>query len=74
MVFLERSSQPEFTLTPMPAKHAAARFEMDFLADTPEALEPQFGMVRRLVERGCWHLRYGEPPDAVARRLAGVLA
>jgi len=70
LVFLERSSRPEFTLTRMPADDATAHLEENLLADTPEALQPQLEIIRRLVEHGCWQLRYGEAPDAVAQKLA----
>ena len=71
LVFLERSSNPEFTLTPMPGAEAITRLEETFLADTPEALQSQSEIVRSLVERGCWQLRHGEAPDVVAQKLAG---
>jgi hypothetical protein len=70
LVFLERSSKPEFNLVIMPAAEAIERLEENFLADTAEALQPQSEIVRRLVERGCWQLRYGGAPDAVAQKLA----
>jgi hypothetical protein len=72
LVFLERSSNPEFTIARMPAAEAIPRLEENFLADTPEALRLQAEVVRRLVERGCWQLRYGGTPDAVASKLAGL--
>lgn len=70
LVFLERSSNPEFNLAIMPAAEAIERLEENFLADTAEALQQQSEIVRRLVERGCWQLRYGGAPDAVAQKLA----
>jgi hypothetical protein len=72
LVFLERTSSPAFILTRMAAADAAAHLEEDLLADTPEALQPQLEIVRRLVERGCWQLRYGVAPDVVAQKLAGL--
>jgi len=74
IVFLTRCTSPEFTLTQMPAADAVARLEESFLADTPEALAQQSEIVHRLVVGGCWHLRYGEGPDAVADKLAGIFA
>jgi hypothetical protein len=71
LVFLERSSTPEFTLSRMPAAEAAAHLEENLLADTPEGLQPQLDVVHSLLQRGCWHLRYGEDPDTVASKLAG---
>ena len=74
LVFLDRTPHSEFTLTRMPADAAAAHLEEDLLADTPEALQPQLEIVRRLVHRGAWQLRYGEAPDTVANKLAGFFA
>ena len=74
LVFLERSSTPEFTLTHMPAAEAIEQLEEHFLADTPEALQPQSEVVRHLVERGCWQLRFGEAPGTVAKKLASFFA
>jgi len=70
VVFLERSSSREFTIARMPAAAATAHLEEDFLAHTAEALQLQSGIVRNLVQRGCWQLRYGEAPDVVAQKLA----
>jgi len=74
LIFLERSRKPEFTLKPMPAARAIDQLEANFLADTFEALRPQSGVVRSVVGRGCWQLRYGEPPDVVAHKLANFIA
>jgi hypothetical protein len=74
LVFLERTSSPEFTLTRMPAADAAAYLEENLLADTPEALQSQLDIVQRLVDRGPWQLRYGGAPDLVAEKLAGFFA
>jgi len=74
LVFLERTSTPEFTLARMPPADAAAHLEENLLADTPEALQPQLEMVRHLAGRGCWQLRYGEAPDTVAKKLADFFA
>jgi hypothetical protein len=71
LIFLERSSTPEFTLSRMPFSQAAAHLEENLLADTPEGLQPQLEIIHRLVQQGCWQLRYGEDPDTVARKLAG---
>ena len=74
LVFLERSSTPEFTLSRMPAEQAAAHLEENLLADTPEGLQPQWEVIHSLVHRGCWQLRYGEDPDTVARKLAAFFS
>jgi len=74
LVFLERTSSPEFTLTRMSAADAAAYLEENLLADTPAALRSQLEIVGRLVDHGSWQLRYGEAPDAVARKLSGFFA
>ena len=71
LVFLERTSNPEFTLTRMPASDAAAHLEENLLADTLEALKSQLDIVQRLVDRGPWQLRYGGAPDEVAKKLEG---
>lgn len=74
LVFLERTSNPEFTLTQMPASEAFGRLEGSLLADNPEALQAQLAMVRRVVDCGPWQLRYGEAPEVVARKLEGFFA
>jgi hypothetical protein len=74
LVFLERTSNPEFTLTRMPASDAAAHLEENLLADTLEALKSQLDIVQRLVDRGPWQLRYGGAPDEVAKKLEGFFA
>jgi hypothetical protein len=74
LVFLERSPKPEFTLKPMPAADAIEQLEENFLADSSEALQPQSEVVRSVVGHGCWQLRYSEPPDAVAHKLANFFA
>jgi hypothetical protein len=73
IIFLERSSAPEFSLSRMPMAEAVAHLEENFLADTTEVIRPQVDIARRLVERGCWQLRYGEPPAVVARKLVSFL-
>lgn len=70
LIFLERSSVPEFALTRMPPAEAAAQLEENLLTDSPEALEPQLETIRRLVKCGAWRLRFGEDPHTVARKLA----
>jgi hypothetical protein len=72
LVFLERTSAPEFTLTRMPAADAIAHLEENLLADTPEVLQSQLETVQRLVDYGPWQLRYGGTPDTVAQKLAGI--
>jgi hypothetical protein len=69
LIFLERASCPEFTLTRMPASDAAALLAENLLADTSESLKSQLDIVQRLVNLGSWRLRYGEAPDAVAKKL-----
>lgn len=70
LVFLERTSRPDFVFTRMPAEEALLHLQENLLADTPEALEAQLELIGQLVERGCWQMQYGEAPDVVAQKLA----
>ncbi len=74
LIFLERTSTPEFTLTRMSAADATAHLEEGLLGDTPEGLKSQLDIVQRLVDCGPWQLRYGEAPDTVAKKLETFFA
>ena len=70
LIFLERGSAPQFNITTMPEDEAAAFLEKDILETTAETLRPQLDVIQCLVGCGCWRLRYGGSPDAVAKKLA----
>ena len=71
IIFLERTTTTEFDLSPMPPDAAMRLLEDEFLTEGSEGLQPQLDLRAALVQLRCWRLRYGEPPLAVARRLAG---
>jgi len=69
LIFLERLAHPAFDLNVMPRAEAAARLEEDLIAEAPEAVEKQLGMIAALVERPCWRLAHGGPPGVIAQEL-----
>ncbi len=70
LVYLERQEGAAFDLTPMSPSDAANRLEADLIAETREAAEAQRRTIQNLVNLPCWRLRYGEPPQGVAEKLA----
>lgn len=77
LIFLERVGQAGHELVRMAPLEAAARLEFD-LEDLPPELshvrESQQQIIRALVKRECFLLRYGEPPQAVAQLLTQFCA
>jgi len=69
LIFLERLEHPAFDLNVLPRSEAAARLEEDLIAEAPEAVEKQLGMIATLVELPCWRLAHGGPPGVVAQEL-----
>ena len=77
LIFLERTGQPGHELTRMAPLEAAARLEFD-LEDLPPELghvrKSQQQIIRALVGRECFRLRYSEHPQAVAQLLTELCA
>jgi hypothetical protein len=70
LVFLERSERPAFCLTPMSSAEAAARLEVDLMAELPDAADMQMEVIEKLAERPCCLLQYGGRPQNAAHELA----
>jgi len=70
LVFLQRQKHPGFDLSTMPRAEATAQLEADLIAEAPDAVERQRGMIANLVELPCWRLAYGGSPQAVAQELS----
>jgi hypothetical protein len=73
LVFLERHESPTSTLTRMPAEEAAARLSQDLLPEAPSAAEKQWETIQRLVDRGCWLLRFGGTPQEASELLTHLV-
>lgn len=70
LVFLQRHEHAAFDLSPMPRAEAATQLEEDLLAEAPDVIERQQGMIANLLELPCWRLRYGGSPHAVAQEFS----
>ncbi len=71
LVFLELQVGAGVALEEISPTEAAARLKEDLLPEAPEAAASQWATIDGLVRRGCWRLRCGDEPGAVARALAG---
>jgi hypothetical protein len=69
-VFLERQQASAFELTGVGSNEAARLIERDLLAEPPEFAQRQKETINRLAKLPCYRLRYGGPPQAIARELA----
>ncbi|HEV2245403.1 MAG TPA: hypothetical protein VGW37_02010, partial [Terriglobia bacterium] len=69
LVFLERQSQPAFSLSRVSPEESARKLTSHLHRETPGVLEKQFRAIEKLVSRECYLLRYGGD----ARTIAGAL-
>lgn len=72
LVFVERIAEPRATFTKISSAEAASRFasELETLPTSIADLqEVQLDTIAKVVDRECWVLRHGLPPDALAREL-----
>ena len=70
LLFLERGEEPAFDISPLSSTEAEERLCHDLLAQSPEVRSWQTETVRKLVQPGCWRLRYGGSAKEVASSLA----
>lgn len=70
LVFLERGQKPAFDISMMSPGDAEERLSGDLLAQSPDVLVWQSAIVKKLVQDGCWRLRYGGAAQEVASALA----
>jgi len=70
IIFLHRQNHPGFDMVPMPRAEAALQLEQDLIAEAPEVVEMQRGMIAKLVARPCWRLGYGGSPHVVAQQFS----
>lgn len=66
LVFLERTHSGALECAPLPAEVALARLREDIVLDDEAVVERHFDLLRRLVQKGTYTLRYpGAPTSAV---------
>jgi hypothetical protein len=70
LILLERTETSQFDLAQVPGEEAEARLRSDLLAQSAEVMVSQMATVKRLVQPGCWRLRYGGKAHLVAAALA----
>jgi hypothetical protein len=68
--FLHRQQYSAFDLSPMPRAEAATQLEDGLIAETPDVIERQQGMIANLLDTPCWRLAYGGSPLAVAQEFS----
>jgi len=69
ILFLERQSEPVFSLDEMDLEEAAERLQKDLHREVPATAERQRQTIDTLLARGCRTLRYGGDPHKVADAL-----
>lgn len=74
LVFLEQKENAGVELTTLAPYEAAGRLEESVIREAPEAVERQLDLIRTLTARPCLLCRYSEPPQVVARVLAGLFS
>ena len=74
LVFLERQSQPAFSLTQMAPGEAVERLEKQLHREAPEVEERQHRTIEDLATGKCYQLRYGGDPQMVAGALHSLVA
>ena len=72
-IFLERVDTQEFCLSPLSATEALDRLMLDLMPELPDAVERRTKTIRGVIERPCWLLRYGGPPQSIARQILSHL-
>lgn len=74
IVFLERIENQEFCVTPISLPDALNRLTHDLTPELPGVAMKRAETIREIVERPCCLLRYGGPPQWIARQIADYLA
>lgn len=69
LIFLERIEGWEFCLSPLSPIEALNRLTPDLMPELPDAVARRAETIEGIVERPCWRLRYGGPPQWVARQI-----
>lgn len=73
LVFLERQSQPTFSLSRMAPHEVAGRLESQLHRETPEVQERQRHTMKDLATGKCYRLQYGGAPQTVAGALHSLV-
>jgi hypothetical protein len=73
LVLLEREEASGISFLEAPPEEAAARLEEGLAQEASEVIERQREVIREIVKRPCYLLRYSGPPQSVARTLAHAL-
>ena len=69
LIFLERQRTDGCEISEMGFAEAEARLQSNLMAASPQARSLQLETIRKVVEQGCWRLRFGESPAKVALAL-----
>jgi hypothetical protein len=71
LLVLDQKPSPSFELTRMRRSDVKSRIEADLLAEAPEDVEKQDGIINSLLDLPCWQLHYGGRPQLIAEKIAG---
>jgi energy-coupling factor transporter ATP-binding protein EcfA2 len=69
IILLERTQEGDFNLEEIDPRELADRLEDGLPEEQPEAKKRQREIIRTLMERECWRLRYGGDPNLIARAI-----
>lgn len=73
-IFLERVDTRGFRLSPLSSTEALNRLTPDLMTELPDAVAKRSETITRIVQRPCWLLRYGGPPQWIASQIVHHLA